>query len=502
MVMFAQKEVAVFENKNFTGPYEEGKESYNIKDPETNEHWILINHKNKLFFYHLNSDFTLKKEFTLKKIGNDIQFLQGYHVTDQKIILFFSNLEFNKLATLKIDKSDYVVEKEIKKFSIPKEKVVQSIAQDNKFYIITVKKYSSEVNIHEFKADLNFTSHKVTFPEIGKKNVDTDKTIRVSRLLLGSRFKHIREALSTKKKETKLPIQKINKENPNSIAVVSDPSKLYSVKNGMIFTFDNDPDFTQIIKLNTLSYKLDTLKLAKPKLGQEARSHNSYIYDDKIMQVSVNLEHFLLDIKNLNSGKSIVKYGLNSNDSIYFKNSPIILDGGLHAFTVNKHKEFEKTSKFLRILSNSNVGVSLYQLAGGRFQMKVGSSKEKTHTDAVSIVSFGGPVGSVFGGALAVGFNASLNVYSSVKYSKSTYFNAYLNNELEHIKGDMPRDLFEEIKEFENKLEGVIRKEDNSFYFGDITYTALKNVFKENEKFYYCYLDSKNHNYHIVEFKE
>ena len=74
-------------------------------------------------------------------------------------------------------------------------------------------------------------------------------------------------------------------------------------------------------------------------------------------------------VKNLNDKKNIKEITLKKEDSIIFKNGPIIQEKNVSSFSSNKRK-LEKTAKFLRKVSLSNAGITAIE-SNSKLQFKL-----------------------------------------------------------------------------------------------------------------------------------
>jgi len=99
-------------------------------------------------------------------------------------------------------------------------------------------------------------------------------------------------------------------------------------------------------------------------------------------------------------------------------------------------------------------------------------------------------------------FSLAISVYSSHTYNKSTFFSSHINSNFEKVNQELPVNPFQKIEGYENKLTGKERTDKNKYFFGHITEPVLKNIFKFRNKFYFCYVDSREGTYKIIEFEE
>jgi len=495
----AQEEVAVLEHR-FKQPYG-NKTSYSVIDEQENQIWIIAENKNRFVFTNLDTNFKERKKLILKSLKGGINVYQGHHISKDFVHFYFSNEYYTKIGVLKIDKKNFTVQREQIDFKIKKEKVIQSIVNDNSLLIITVGKKSSEISLHKFKDNLNFSTTKFQFPNIGK-NRPGEKTITISRLLSDSKWLTVPTIGGLRKNNNvDNPVQQIDTDLPIPINIASEKTKIYIAKDFLHFSFDNDPDFTQIVSINLKNNSINQNEFKKPTIIGKSKSYNSFFNGKIMLQIVANEDNMILVLKDYESHKILNEFKIDKNfDEIPFKSTPILLEGGHNAFTENREKEITKTSSFLRKINDNNIGVSLYKFQNDNYNLTIGGYDTRVLTQSASLPLIG-PVGAI-GGVIA-GASLSLNIYSSTTYSKSSFFSSYLDQDYNFKKDStLPKHAFELIETYEERLTGKERAAKNKYYFGKVIIPNLKNIFKFKGNYYYCYVDSKKGDYKIMKFEE
>ncbi|WP_299156725.1 hypothetical protein [uncultured Tenacibaculum sp.] len=103
----------------------------------------------------------------------------------------------------------------------------------------------------------------------------------------------------------KIKLKKINTTIPNSIRLTADKRKMYVGEENIVFTFDNNSDYTQILTVNLNDYETSYKKIQKPlkMVKRKKKISNSYLLDKHLFTIAVskkNLEFNIIDIeKNL-----------------------------------------------------------------------------------------------------------------------------------------------------------------------------------------------------------
>lgn len=196
----------------------------------------------------------------------------------------------------------------------------------------------------------------------------------------------------------------------------------------------------------------------------------------------------VFNVKDFETKKMLKEIKLNKEDSITFKNTSIVQEGGGFGLNISgdvRTRELEKTSKFLRKVSRSNAGIAVFK-TNGIYQIVLGGHIEASSGGVGMMPMAGGGFGGMAGGQSFTIFSPIFGSYGGYSSSKSTVINCLFNDKFEHVKGKLPENIFDKIDAYDTEK-------------GDL---KLKTVFKHNEKFYLGHFDKKTKHYRLIGFDE
>lgn len=499
----AQDKVAVLET-NYQSNYYTNKESLAISNYKTDELIILVEDSEETYLYLLDENFETKKKLTTPSLLSSFKNFIGYSISDTNdITIFFSNNSKKKFGTLSFNFEKNSVSQKKLDLKFKKEKVVEGISNQNKFYLLTANSSSDTVNFYEYAdSSKTFNKHEVSFSELNYRNED-GYTIKPHKLLRGSG--NITSASSK--------LKKINFKIPNPIEATAEKSKLYQIENQLVFSFDHRPNETLFIKINTDDFSKKVKRFNKPKFDSSPITfahHNSFLHDNIVYQLMISDQEMKFTAKQFLNKNLLKEITLNKTDSIRFKNGPIIQEGAANALFADRVRKLEKTSKFLRKVASGKTGISVYTNQNN-LQIELGSYKEYR--------SGGAPIAGIPGGfgatplgsfsTVSPSFNPVFGAYGGYKNSKSTHIKCVFDKKFNHIKGKPAETIFEKIKKFEGNFkkkhtslddENIDETDEFDETFVNAAGLKLRNVFLYKNKTYFSYLNTKDKQYHIVEF--
>ena len=354
-----------------------------------------------------------------------------------------------------------------KEFEFENEKFVQSIAYNDRFYLITIIKDSSIFNINSFDDDANYIKNKIDLSNdrfIDKKNKKT------------SLYKLLTTSSGAYGINTSIDIKKVKEENPNSIDVTSEYNKLYVKENQLLFSFDINKLYTQIISIDLNTFEKEIKQFKKPfaDVKVSKKKTNSYLNGDNIYMIASTKEKFTFTVNDYLSGNLIKEYAASINDTISFKNTPIIQKGGMY----DGYREMEKTQKFLRKITAGDVGVSVYKFKDN-YQISLGGKQEvRSGGMMMPMGGFGMPIASF--GSAAVFFNPTYFAYNSYSNTKSIHIKGLFDVNFNHIEGEIEENVFDKIKDFQTNSNA---SETGEIVFKYKDYYYLGNYFSETKEY-------------------
>ncbi len=359
-----------------------------------------------------------------------------------------------------------------------KERYLISFTHSNQIYVVGVIHKKSLLNIH--KIDLNGNVETTNYDLSNEKFFNgSDKEVSLYKSLLTS---------PGGTSSPILEIEQIEEDVPTSLEVSSKMVKLYLNDDTITLSLDNSYSYTQLVTLGLTQKNYSIKNVKKPTLlniddaSKIWVKSNSFLSRNKLYQIIGKNRQMKFLITDLETDQSIKQIHLQKGDSITFKNSPIIQEGGMY----NSHREMEKTQKFLRKIASSKIAVSVRHTQG-TIEITMGGVK-KTAGNA----GFGafGAMGGAMGGAIAgasMGFaQPTFGAYVSYTNTVSTRIHCLFNENLEHVAGEVPKTAFDKIKEFTK----------------DVLYEKAETVFKFNGYYVYGYYKPLKHKYYLRKFKD
>ncbi|TPN83910.1 hypothetical protein [Aquimarina algicola] len=457
----SQEKVFEIHESSFN-PIGKSKESFSVPNQRKTDVMLLIKEKMRNMAYLLDINYKIKSSIFSEKLPKNYSDLLGYNIQGNTYCIFFSNSKNTKYGVQIFDFENKTSSIQLLDFKIKKESFVETINYNNKFHLITISNNTSDLNIYTFNQNFEFQKNTISLKELEYENsIDGSIVTAYDKLM-------------------QYDISKVESNVPNAIEVTSKKIKLYLQDDQLLLTFDHRSKETHIYHINLESFTSTYQAIAKPsKMEKGYKISNSYIYYNKIFQIASSPKKMRFTIKKLETGKLIKEYVVKQKDSITFKNSPIIQDGfSFFTDSSNKVRKMEKTSKYLRKISLSDIGISAYKI-NNKFNLRLGSFKEVQSGGAPMPGFQGMPITSVGG------FNLMFNGYHSYTSATSTYINCLFDDNFEHLEGKVEENVYDKIKKFENELKSKPK--------------AI-NIFTHKDRFYYGFYDKEKKNYEIYKF--
>ena len=324
----------------------------NVENTQTHEIFVFASNSENITILRYNNAVFLNDQFTFAKtkIGN--RSILGYSFgEDGNPNLYLASESFKDVIIVKF----YLETKTFKmlKFDFPSEQLNQYhitfFQQNNAFYILSKIIDEQTLILYKFKNEI-----------VEKKVFDFSSFLFQNKNTQFITFNKVVEDN---------PIEKID---PNDFAPLdksSKKNKVYLINDHLILTLDQNPKKTQILDLDLENNTIEEKSFPQSGIDNTNNS-NSFLNDNKLYQISSNKYGFSIDIKDYSSGKTLKEIKVLKNDTINFKNSPLLLqtDG-------RKPTELKKTSQFLNYLSFLNVGLSAFKNKKNIFFTICGSQK-------------------------------------------------------------------------------------------------------------------------------
>jgi hypothetical protein len=263
------------------------------------------------------------------------------------------------------------------------------------------------------------------------------------------------------------PLQKAETESYNPLPATVGKIKFYVTANAIIFTFNQNPAFTQLFTIDTSAYTV-TEKII-PQVTLKDANTNSYWHQQKLYQVAFNRDEIALSRTNLDSVQDTKTLRAGAEDTIAFKNSPL-----LEQTDNRRDNEFKNTKKFLRRASGGSAAVSVYQTPN---DLLVVSGAIRYVVPAENVVMGVAMMGAV-GVAPAEMFPSDIQTF---------YFESLFDDDFNHKPLPQERLAADYIGQYIAENEKKI---------------ALQTVFKYNYYYVLGYYDVRAKKYVLVKFQD
>ena len=403
---------------------------FNIQD-EKSSCFLLSNDmipKDSLVVKSLHSGF---KGFLGTQIGND----GSYQLFLKKKSWFLSQQGLpspNRYGFLKFDfKSGNTISKEID-FKLVKETFLSSFKIDEKLFLMTIDKNSSVLNFYQFDDNGEFKKNIVDCEEITFRDWDGSKInlydLMVTKMPLSQNLA--------------IPLSVMDSKIPYSINNTSKLNKLYYFDDKLLLTLDINKDYTQILSINTNTWGKNYDGFIKPNIQSKAsgftKKSNSFLFDGKFFAVTLYANKLKLEIKDIYTKELIKEYTIENEKAIEIKNSPIIiLDGPYQSY-----REVEETAKFFRKIKNGFIGLSVEKNQNESYELSIGAKIPLANVKVV-YTDFDNPI--------PMTANPVNIAYQGVVGGRMTYIKCLLDKNLNNSEGKIEKNVFERIKEFEER---------------------------------------------------
>ena len=214
------------------------------------------------------------------------------------------------------------------------EEVLTTFSVNNSFYIVTLPKLGSKLNLYIFNEG-KYLRHVLDFSKFTFKDEENDTA-------------------SFKKLLDQYGIQKMEVPSFNPLPATVGKIKLFVTEDALRLSFDHNPAFTQLFTISNANYSVS--EIIVPQKALENGKSNSFVHKDKLYQIVLDKKELALTATDLLTGTEINTYRAGADDSIVFKNSDL-----MEQTDNRKAKTYKNTKKFLRKAAWGLPAVSVYE---------------------------------------------------------------------------------------------------------------------------------------------
>ncbi|CAL2102503.1 conserved protein of unknown function [Tenacibaculum sp. 190130A14a] len=462
------------------------KKSFSIFNNYNNSIATFLLEKKTIHAHLLNKNFDYQKDLALQDIKKKYSVLVSKLYNKQNnYTLILSNKEKDKFAMVKFDFKSNKVEFIEDVLKVKKLIFLQSVNKGDTSHLLFLDEKTSNIISKNFTFT-NKTTTTVFHLEKEEFLINAERKISLKKLLADYKKANHREVKNIEYELTKInenPYKTQIVENtffegaaystertqlsPTSMELTSRFNKLYIKNNDVILTLDKNRFYTQILTLNLANGSYTFEKVKKPLFEEQHmyKRSNSFIYNNNLFLVTASKNKLICAIHNLKNKQKIKRIEANINEPINFKNSSIVQEGG--AFKNNRN--FEETNKFLRKISESNIGIGVIK-HHNTYEVVIGAQKQAMKGSSTALIFFQMGLMGFSPNILNIESFSSPNSTSFFNYltTKSIKIHCLFDENFNHKEGVVKRNVYDEIADFvkstkDKNTDGIYHNYDNDF---------------------------------------
>lgn len=417
------------------------QEAFQFKDEETKNVFLFIDKKEVISSYKLDENLKVVDSIKINKGKDKIESIIGYEKNKATYNTYWNSKNKNLLYVLSYDFEKKESNVLPINFDIGKEYLINTITIKNKFYIITASKSTNDINFYCF-TDKTFSKKTISLNDCVFYDYQQNK---ISFYDLVSKI-----AMSTYK-----GVQHISEDSPASLVFASRDKKSYINDNSLIFTFDNNKNYTQFLKINLDDYKYVYKLFSQPYFevkegSNETHISNSFFVNDNLIQLKTNFSVLTLSVKDMNR-MEIKKLNIELDKEIDFKNSDIIEEN----MSAKHTRILDKSNKFLRNMKYLEPSVSCY-FENDTYYLTLGSASGNRNNNSMNMAGMYGLAGALI--EIALTSKNTIDNVNSYNDRYVVYINCLFDKNFNHINGEKKQLAFDKLrlfaaeKNFNNKV--------------------------------------------------
>ncbi len=487
--------------------------SFSLENTATKELGFFIKSNPHLSAYLLNEKHEIINQFATEDQKIPVAFKKfkkmiGGVVVDQQYRFFLTDNQEENYCLISFDFATQNISYKALDLKFKKERLIQSIYHDQKLIIITILKNSSTLHFYEIDGTNQPIKHTIALndQDFIKKGLFVKNLHRLltksSRNMSGTST----SVMGFTVKSTGINMPKIEERNPNPIGTTTAQNKLYLKDDTAILTFDGFADETISVEVDLNNYTHTLRHIPKPYMSEQLIKRtpsNSFLFEEHLYQIVSRNEALAFEVKKYPSAEVVYSEYISKQDSISFKNTPILQTRQTNSMTP-VDRSMEKTAKFLRKISLQKNGISVYRLDNNLLKITLGG--EQVTKSSYYPQQFG-----LIGIATTTAISYAINPYHNpLFYSyytdqtvKTVWVDCLFDNALVHQTGTVPTTLFDKVKKIQKQIKrGYLPlkpKEDTTQkQFARRSNTPMaENIFWHNNTLLYGYYLKKDKTYRL-----
>ncbi len=434
---------------------------HTISDKSKQQSCTFVVGKGTIRAFVFNNKVEVVQQFNIPL--KSIDKVLGGFIRDNKAYIFTEQAGKDILHNWVLDITTGETKDRFIEFDLKKEKVVDHLSGGDRFLYCTSNNKTSEFIIYNFTSEQQFDTLRYHFDESGWNDLTTDGAL-----------------------VRKVSLKKVDLEGECSIDVAVRANKLYLRNDTLLLVMNNHPDSTHVVSFDLPHKKVDPwlikhhFTLPGGEIGPYAFSDNSFLLRNKLYYLWVTSDSLCVQVADLFSGVINRSFVAKREDTISFKNTPIIQEGTSNS--AHETRELGKTRQLLRKMVTGDVVITATPNNNNQIEVIIGSyAKINTNRGGGGMHMAAGGYGApmVMVPTPTGGFNRG-------GWVKSARFKMLLNADtFEHVEGAIGNSINEQIEYYTKGIK--IPRE-------------AENLFMTNGRYYHAYYDKALRKLVILQF--
>lgn len=360
-------------------------------NPNTSEIFTFASDKEKLFGAKFNSFVFFSDSLTVKRPEN-FRYMMGSGFTENNNpISYWATENLEKFIGIEFDYSSHTTKTIEYPTNFKDHTIITDFTNEGLLYFLCEKKDSKIVQLFIFKGH-----------NIFRRELDFSKfTILYNNQKSFPFLKALNE----------YGLTKMDSKGFNSFITGSSPLKYYIRNRSLVITIDINSIKTYAFEIDLSSFKIKESTFPQEQSAKKPKQSNSLLIDNYLFQLKSYEDLFEIQIVDYTSKKSIKSFQINEKDPSPFLNSVFY-----YQINNSSPRELKNTKKFIRKISNSNLGMSIYPFKDN-YIITFGSSKNiKSNSDFFYDLA-----------SITSGFDFEGNQNNSESDVQNVFFDVYFN---------------------------------------------------------------------------
>lgn len=480
LMTFSQEIVREFDLK-----LESKRDFFQIVNKNNKEVILFLNDKEKVSSIRFDEKFNIKDSLSALRPDKTYAEIIGYSQNKDDYFIFWGSKDRKEINSQYFNFAKKETKQTPINLELKKEKIVKELTIGNVFYLITIVKNTNILKFYISDPNGNLIEKTIDLSQFEFKNI-FNRPENLYRVMTDESYDPV--------------FQTISGDSPPSLALSAKKYKIYTHNpDEIIFSIDNTANATQLIRINLHDFTPAFKSILQPntvkgEYGAIDFRSNSFIIDNKILQLKTNSFVFFFTVSDFD-GNKIKEFKVFHDTEIDFKNTDFFEENG----SFENKKVILDTEKFLRKIHNFP-SLSCYNL-NGTYYTVIGSSADKYFANMSPVMAMPhAGIGMGNGGLVPVSYGTCNTIENLISYRAKyvVYTNCLFDSNFNHIDERLKTSAFEKARIFLEENKDI---RENLLIFKNNLYKDLI-VFKFNKNLYLGNYNKANKKYQIFCFTE